>query len=159
MSSAGQHLTWKCGDRTLEPGGFPLIMGIVNVTPDSFSDGGQFSRAAGSCRARLETRRRRGGHSGYRWRINPAGSRTGVGDRRNSTRRRSHRRSPQQHRWTDLDRHHQSRSRPTGTGRRSRHRQRHFRPDVRSRNRQRLRRVRLRRHLHAYSGNPPNHAD
>ena len=34
------RLTW--GKRTVELGGFPLIMGIVNVTPDSFSDGGQF---------------------------------------------------------------------------------------------------------------------
>jgi dihydropteroate synthase len=42
MSSAGQQLAWKCGDRTFELGGFPLIMGIVNVTPDSFSDGGSF---------------------------------------------------------------------------------------------------------------------
>jgi dihydropteroate synthase len=42
MSSAGHQLAWKCGDRTFELGGFPLIMGIVNVTPDSFSDGGDF---------------------------------------------------------------------------------------------------------------------
>jgi dihydropteroate synthase len=35
-------LHWKVGDRTLETGDFPLLMGIVNVTPDSFSDGGQF---------------------------------------------------------------------------------------------------------------------
>jgi dihydropteroate synthase len=42
MSFAGQQLAWKCGDRTFELGGFPLIMGIVNVTPDSFSDGGSF---------------------------------------------------------------------------------------------------------------------
>ncbi|MHB8894211.1 MAG: dihydropteroate synthase [Candidatus Geothermincolia bacterium] len=30
------------GDRSLEVGGRTLVMGIVNVTPDSFSDGGQF---------------------------------------------------------------------------------------------------------------------
>lgn len=33
---------WSFGDRYLETGRFPLVMGIVNVTPDSFSDGGQF---------------------------------------------------------------------------------------------------------------------
>jgi dihydropteroate synthase len=33
---------WNLGTRTLELGRRTLIMGIVNVTPDSFSDGGQF---------------------------------------------------------------------------------------------------------------------
>jgi dihydropteroate synthase len=33
---------WQLRDRTLRPGAPPLILGIVNVTPDSFSDGGQF---------------------------------------------------------------------------------------------------------------------
>jgi dihydropteroate synthase len=33
---------WRIGDRVLEIGPRPLVMGIVNVTPDSFSDGGQF---------------------------------------------------------------------------------------------------------------------
>jgi dihydropteroate synthase len=32
----------KCGNYTLEIGKRTLVMGIVNVTPDSFSDGGQF---------------------------------------------------------------------------------------------------------------------
>jgi dihydropteroate synthase len=30
----------RLGDRVLEPGGRPLLMGIVNAAPDSFSDGG-----------------------------------------------------------------------------------------------------------------------
>ncbi len=34
--------TITCGSRTLELGRRTLIMGIVNVTPDSFSDGGHF---------------------------------------------------------------------------------------------------------------------
>lgn len=34
--------TWKLKTRTLEFGRWPKIMGIVNVTPDSFSDGGKF---------------------------------------------------------------------------------------------------------------------
>jgi len=33
---------WNIGARTLELGKRTLIMGIVNVTPDSFSDGGEF---------------------------------------------------------------------------------------------------------------------
>ena len=34
---------WSCGDRSLVLGQRTLIMGILNVTPDSFSDGGNFS--------------------------------------------------------------------------------------------------------------------
>jgi dihydropteroate synthase len=33
---------WRVRDRVLTPGSPPLVMGIVNVTPDSFSDGGRF---------------------------------------------------------------------------------------------------------------------
>ncbi len=33
---------WKLRDRILTPGKPVLVMGIVNVTPDSFSDGGRF---------------------------------------------------------------------------------------------------------------------
>ena len=36
---------WNIGARTLELGKRTLIMGIVNVTPDSFSDGGEFFEA------------------------------------------------------------------------------------------------------------------
>lgn len=35
-------LAWRLRTRTLRFGCRPLLMGIVNVTPDSFSDGGQF---------------------------------------------------------------------------------------------------------------------
>jgi dihydropteroate synthase len=34
----------RCRDRSLSIGARTLIMGILNVTPDSFSDGGRFSR-------------------------------------------------------------------------------------------------------------------
>jgi len=37
--------SWHIRDRVLPIGRRPLVMGIVNVTPDSFSDGGQFLRA------------------------------------------------------------------------------------------------------------------
>jgi len=33
---------WQCRDRSLVLGGRTLVMGILNVTPDSFSDGGDF---------------------------------------------------------------------------------------------------------------------
>ena len=33
---------WRCRDRELPLGERTLVMGIVNVTPDSFSDGGMF---------------------------------------------------------------------------------------------------------------------
>ncbi len=37
---------WRVGDEIWKLGKFPKLMGIVNVTPDSFSDGGRFREAA-----------------------------------------------------------------------------------------------------------------
>jgi dihydropteroate synthase len=37
-----EMLSWRCGDVTIECGERTLVMGILNVTPDSFSDGGRF---------------------------------------------------------------------------------------------------------------------
>ena len=34
---------WRCGDRVLQLGGRTIVMGVLNVTPDSFSDGGLFA--------------------------------------------------------------------------------------------------------------------
>ncbi|GAB5406408.1 MAG: dihydropteroate synthase [Aureliella sp.] len=42
MESHGRDAAWKIGDRTLDFADGPAVMGIVNVTPDSFSDGGKF---------------------------------------------------------------------------------------------------------------------
>jgi dihydropteroate synthase len=39
----GRATTWKLRTKTLRFGKRPLVMGIVNVTPDSFSDGGRFA--------------------------------------------------------------------------------------------------------------------
>lgn len=36
-------MLWRCGDRTIVCGERTLLMGIVNVTPDSFSDGGRWT--------------------------------------------------------------------------------------------------------------------
>jgi dihydropteroate synthase len=40
MSTAA--LSWQCIDRALDLGA-PVVMGVLNVTPDSFSDGGRFT--------------------------------------------------------------------------------------------------------------------
>jgi dihydropteroate synthase len=40
-SPADTEFVWRLGDQTLQRGRIPLLMGILNVTPDSFSDGGQ----------------------------------------------------------------------------------------------------------------------
>src|SRR5438552_15553144 len=42
---SGPSLSWHLRDRVLNPGSWPLVLGIVNVTPDSFSDGGRFAAA------------------------------------------------------------------------------------------------------------------
>jgi dihydropteroate synthase len=42
---AGATRRWRLARRQLDCGASPLIMGIINVTPDSFSDGGQFFEA------------------------------------------------------------------------------------------------------------------
>jgi dihydropteroate synthase len=34
---------WRCGDHALVLGAHTLVIGVVNVTPDSFSDGGRFT--------------------------------------------------------------------------------------------------------------------
>jgi dihydropteroate synthase len=39
------HRVWRCGDHTFELGRRTLVMGVLNVTPDSFSDGGMFADA------------------------------------------------------------------------------------------------------------------
>ena len=39
-------LAWQCRGHRFEFGRRPLVMGIVNVTPDSFSDGGHFADPA-----------------------------------------------------------------------------------------------------------------
>jgi dihydropteroate synthase len=36
------RLAWNFHEQSWQLGGFPKLMGIVNVTPDSFSDGGRF---------------------------------------------------------------------------------------------------------------------
>jgi dihydropteroate synthase len=42
VGASGVGVVWRCGERTLPLVARTLVMGIVNVTPDSFSDGGLF---------------------------------------------------------------------------------------------------------------------
>ena len=42
MSPEGPELHWHCRDRVFDLSARTLVMGVVNVTPDSFSDGGRF---------------------------------------------------------------------------------------------------------------------
>ncbi len=53
--ATGSAGVWRCRDRTLNLREHPLIMGIVNATPDSFSDGGEYfdCEAAGKHALRL----------------------------------------------------------------------------------------------------------
>ena len=46
-------MVWRVSGRTLTLAR-PLVMGIVNVTPDSFSDGGQFATADAAVAHALE---------------------------------------------------------------------------------------------------------
>ncbi len=39
-------MLWRLRTRTLSTGRIPLLMGVINVTPDSFSDGGRFLELA-----------------------------------------------------------------------------------------------------------------
>ncbi len=41
-STTRTNSSWKLRTRTLELGPRTLVMGVVNITPDSFSDGGLF---------------------------------------------------------------------------------------------------------------------
>jgi len=45
---------WTCRDRDIEIGRRALVMGIVNVTPDSFSDGGRHDDAAAAVKHALQ---------------------------------------------------------------------------------------------------------
>ena len=47
----------KVGGRTIALGERTLVMGVLNVTPDSFSDGGKFFRAADAVKAALAMER------------------------------------------------------------------------------------------------------
>ncbi len=47
----GEPLSWRVGDRVLSTADHTLVMGILNVTPDSFSDGGRYPTVAAAIEA------------------------------------------------------------------------------------------------------------
>jgi len=48
--------TWRCGEHVFELGGRTIVMGILNVTPDSFSDGGRFLETDAAVKHALQLR-------------------------------------------------------------------------------------------------------
>src|SRR5205823_7393595 len=42
VSSSMGRMLWRIADRSVDLSQHALIMGVLNVTPDSFSDGGKF---------------------------------------------------------------------------------------------------------------------
>ncbi len=48
------NMIWKCRDKKIEYGKRTLLMGIVNITPDSFSDGGKHFDTGGAVKHALE---------------------------------------------------------------------------------------------------------
>jgi len=48
------RMIWRCGKTNFEFGTRPLIMGVLNVTPDSFSDGNRYFEADNAVKRGLE---------------------------------------------------------------------------------------------------------
>jgi hypothetical protein len=67
---------WRCGLNRVIDLTRPVVMGILNVTPDSFSDGGRYSRHR--CRTRARRHGRRGGRISMWAENRPARARTAV---------------------------------------------------------------------------------
>lgn len=54
MKKARHPIAWQCRDRIIRLGERPLVMGILNVTPDSFSDGGRYDEMESAVRRGME---------------------------------------------------------------------------------------------------------
>ena len=117
-------------------------MGIVNATPDSFSDGGAFATPEDAAAPWRAARRRGRGDSGRRRRVDPARRQRGGGGRGNVPRRSRHRRAASPRRPADFRRHQQSARRRRGHRRRRFDRQRRLGISAGSRNGPRRRRQR-----------------
>ena len=123
---------WQLRTRTLEFPRRPLVMGIVNVTPDSFSDGGQFLDADAAVAHALQLVADGadmldiGGESTRPY------SEAGDRRRRAAARAAGDRTACRQSRRSDFDRHQQGGGRPRRNRRRRRDHQRRHRPDRRS---------------------------
>ena len=64
----------------------PLLMGVLNVTPDSFSDGGSYASAGEAVRAALDDGRGGRRPHRHRGRVDPSGFRPGTGGGRDRPR-------------------------------------------------------------------------
>src|SRR5579862_8446381 len=51
---ARKHFEWKVRDKLIQLGERTLIVGVLNVTPDSFSDGGKYSDPDRACARAVE---------------------------------------------------------------------------------------------------------
>ncbi len=129
-----RHFVWKLRDRELLSGERTLIMGVLNVTPDSFSDGGKYldpDRAF----ARAVELEEQGADI-----IDIGAESTRPGSKRISEAEELRRLIPVLKRLrgkltsADLGGHLQIRRRRKGSGARRRNHQRSFRPHLRSRN-------------------------
>ena len=77
MVAGAPQRTWRCGRYELSLAA-PLVMGIVNATPDSFSDGGLLRRSGQRGRARRASRRRRRSRRRRGRRVDQAGRRPSL---------------------------------------------------------------------------------
>ena len=117
---------WRLRDRILYPGRGVLVMGIVNVTPDSFSDGGRFAAADAAVAHALELVAARRRPSRHRRRIDPSRRRPRRSRRRTAPRLPGGARIGDAHRPSPVHRHLQSGDGSAGAGgRRPHHQRRH----------------------------------
>ena len=59
----------NCGNKEIILGERTLVMGILNVTPDSFSDGGKYNNLDSAMKQAEKTYFRRSRYNRCRWRI------------------------------------------------------------------------------------------
>ena len=64
--------TWKVDGNVIDLTSRGMIMGVLNVTPDSFSDGGEFFATEAAVEHGLDDDAERRGHHRHRRRIDPA---------------------------------------------------------------------------------------
>ena len=121
---------WRLRTKTLAAGRIPRLMGVVNVTPDSFSDGGRFFEPAAAVEHGLRLAAE-GADAGRRRPKHAARGRAGRGRGRTPPRVAGGRRLAPANGRADFDRHIQREGRRRVPRRRGGGNQRHHRPDFR----------------------------
>ena len=144
--------------RVLEFPRRPLVMGIVNVTPDSFSDGGQYFDVNAAVDHALATGGRRRRYPRHRRRKHAALCGRRRCRRRTAARAARDRATRRPSYDSHFDRHQQSDRRPSGDRRRRRNHQRRHRPHRRPRDDRRRRRNWRRRVCDAHAGHAADDA-